>query len=97
MLVRQFCAACARSLPVSSIRTNFSAAAKTSGLTSGPTGGVVPNAEGDPGIGCGGIVPGAAPVWARPSSGAAPTSAAAEVRRKARRELGTTNTCGQRR
>src|SRR6516164_7925145 len=92
MLLRQFCAACPRSRPVSSIRTSFSAAAKTSGVTSGPTGATVPNAGGDPGVGCGCVAGGVAPVWARLAGGAAPTSAAADVTRKARRELRMTNT-----
>src|SRR5271154_7439155 len=46
---RQLPAACARSAWVSSTRTRFSAWAKVSGDTSGPTAGVVPKAEGVPG------------------------------------------------
>jgi hypothetical protein len=46
---RQLPAACARSGGVNSNRTSFSACANVSSETSGPTEGLVPNAEGAPG------------------------------------------------
>src|SRR5262249_28718163 len=93
MLLRQFCAACARSRSFSSTCTSFSAAANTAGLTSGPTGGAVPKAGGVPGDGSAGFAAGAG-VWASPATGAVPSRAAADVSRNSRRELGTANTSG---
>src|SRR6516162_6222148 len=81
MLFRQFCAPSARSRPLSSTRTSFSASAKVTAETSGPTAGAVPKAGGVP-------AGGGACVWAS-SFGAttSPTSAADDVTRKLRRDF----------
>src|SRR5690242_1256627 len=84
MLVRQFCAACARSFSVISTWTNLEASAKVADETSGPTGGAVPNAGGAPGgnaVGfCGSGSCAAVAV-------AAPISATDEVIRNSRRDF----------
>src|SRR5262249_18521828 len=54
--LRQFAAACSRSLAVICTLTSFSASAKVAGETSGPYAGAVPNAGGAPGGVCDGAV-----------------------------------------
>jgi len=81
MLFRQFSAASARSLPLSSTRTSFPASAKVAAETSGPTAGAVPKAGGVP-------AGGGVPVWASTFGAmAAPTSAADDLTRKLRRDF----------
>src|SRR5579871_2278830 len=83
MVRRQVVAAICRSGEVNSNCTSFSASANVAAETSGPTGGLVPKAEGEAGgnsDGCCG--------WARPLSGADATSNASELAvRNSRRDV----------
>jgi len=70
MEVRQFAAAIARCDPVNVVCMSFSASANVAAETSGPTGGLVLNADGVPG---GGLVS-----WASAKGAAALASSTAE-------------------
>ena len=80
--MRQFSAACSRSVDLISICTSFSASEKVAPVTCGPTAGEVPNAVGAPGV-C--WLFGAGGAWAASSGMAAPIRLADVAMRKSLR------------
>src|SRR6185437_14622645 len=87
--MRQFEAACSRSACDISNWTSFSAWAKSSGVTTGPTGVAVPKAGGAPGVACwfaGTCWPGAACAPSEADSNAAARAAKELEARNCRRE-----------
>src|ERR1700722_12125317 len=88
MLLRQADAAMARSFSVRSTCTNFSAAAKVSGLTFGPNAGAVANAGGVPTAGWD-FAALDWPVEGGQATAAAEASMAVDVTRNSRRDFDT--------